>query len=113
MEWLVRTETRLPADITEERRERLRAAERARAMELRSAGVLKRLWRVPGRRGTVGLYECDDASHLHAVLSSLPMFPWMVVTLEPLATHPQEAELGDGKSSMPVPHGVPVGHPEL
>ncbi|MGH3741228.1 MAG: muconolactone Delta-isomerase [Micromonosporaceae bacterium] len=96
MEWLVRTENRLPADTAAERREELRAAERARAMELRSSGVLKRLWRVPGGRGTVGLYECADAAELHEALASLPMFPWLEMTIEPLAAHPQEAEPHDG-----------------
>ncbi|WP_063784449.1 muconolactone Delta-isomerase [Streptomyces sp. SBT349] len=95
MEWLVRTENLLPADTAPAERERLRAAERARAMELRAAGVLTKLWRTPGRRGTVGVYECRDATHLHDTLASLPMFPWMEVTVEPLAVHPQDLGAGD------------------
>jgi len=90
VEFLVRTENRLPADTPAERREELRKAERARAQELREAGILKRLWRVPGRNGTIGLYEAADATELHDALASLPMFPWMDITVEPLATHPQE-----------------------
>ncbi|MBO0850730.1 MAG: muconolactone Delta-isomerase family protein, partial [Pseudonocardia sp.] len=61
-----------------------------RADELRAAGVLKRLWRVPGRNATVGLYEAPDATELHDALASLPMFPWMDITVEAVATHPQE-----------------------
>jgi muconolactone D-isomerase len=38
VEFLVRSENRLPADTPPERREELRAGERARAMELRAAG---------------------------------------------------------------------------
>ncbi|NJP47942.1 muconolactone Delta-isomerase [Actinacidiphila epipremni] len=91
MEWLVRTHNRLPADTPAAERERLRAAERGRAMELRAEGVLRKLWRTPGSTGTVALYECRDATHLHDVLSSLPVFPWLEVSVEPLATHPQEA----------------------
>lgn len=90
MEFLVRTENLLPADTPDETRERLRAAERARARELRDAGVLKRLWRVPGRDATVGLYEAEDPAALHDAVSSLPMWRWMDVTVEALATHPQE-----------------------
>jgi muconolactone D-isomerase len=86
MEFLVRTENHTPdAD-----RARLVAAERTRADELRAAGILKRLWRIPGRRGTIALYEAPDATALHDALASLPMWPWMDVTVEPLATHPQE-----------------------
>ena len=90
MEFLVRTENRLPPDTPDETRERLRAAERARALELRDAGVLKRLWRVPGRNTTIGLYEAEDPAALHDAVSSLPMWRWMDVTVEALATHPQE-----------------------
>ncbi|MBO0873596.1 MAG: muconolactone Delta-isomerase family protein, partial [Pseudonocardia sp.] len=72
MEFLVRAENRLPADTPEEERGRLKKAERARADELRAAGVLKRLWRVPGRNATVGLYEAPDATELHDALASLP-----------------------------------------
>ncbi|WP_028926694.1 muconolactone Delta-isomerase [Pseudonocardia acaciae] len=90
MEFLVRAKNRLPSDTPEEERRRLKKGERARADELRAAGVLKRLWRVPGRNATVGLYEAADATELHDALESLPMFPWMDITVEPLATHPQE-----------------------
>jgi muconolactone D-isomerase len=90
MEFLVRAENRLPPETPEEERSRLKKGERARADELRAAGNLKRLWRVPGRNATIGLYECADATELHDVLSSLPMFPWMDITIEAVATHPQE-----------------------
>ncbi|PXY22699.1 muconolactone Delta-isomerase family protein [Prauserella muralis] len=90
MEFLVRTENRLPPDTPDETRDQLRKAERERALQLREDGVLKRLWRVPGRNATVGLYEADDPAALHDALASLPMWKWMDVTVEALATHPQE-----------------------
>ncbi|WP_285773613.1 muconolactone Delta-isomerase family protein [Microtetraspora sp. NBRC 13810] len=92
MEFLVRSENRLPASTPAEQREELRRAERARAVELREAGILKRLWRVPGRTATIGLYEADDPAELHDALMSLPMAPWLDVTVEALATHPQERD---------------------
>jgi len=70
--------------------DRLRQLERARAAELRGAGVLRRLWRVPGTRAVVGLWEAPDATALHEALASLPMFPWFSASVEALATHPQE-----------------------
>jgi muconolactone D-isomerase len=91
MEFLVRSENTLPADTPAERRNELRSAERARAMELREAGILRRLWRVPGRNATIGLYEAPDPAALHDALTSLPMAPWLDVHVEALAQHPQEA----------------------
>lgn len=90
MEFLVRTENLLPADTPDDVREQLRKQERERALQLREAGILKRLWRVPGRNATVGLYEAEDPAALHDALTSLPMWKWMDVTVEALATHPQE-----------------------
>lgn len=90
MEFLVRTENRMPPDTPDDVREQLRRKERERAQELRAAGILKRLWRVPGRNATIGLYEADDATALHEALTSLPMWKWMQVSVEALATHPQE-----------------------
>jgi muconolactone D-isomerase len=90
VEFIVRSENRLPPETPSERRAELRSAERARAMELRAAGVLKRLWRVPGRNATIGLYEAADPAELHDALMSLPMSPWLDVHVEALAQHPQE-----------------------
>ncbi|WP_290051569.1 muconolactone Delta-isomerase family protein [Amycolatopsis solani] len=94
MEFLVRTENRLPADTPDVTRQRLREAERKRAGERRDAGVLKRLWRVPGRNATIGLYEAADPAALHDAIASLPMWRWLDVTVEALATHPQERQAG-------------------
>lgn len=90
MEFLVRFEVNAPESMAPKERERLRSLERARAAEFREQGVLKRLWRVPGRRAVIGLWDAADATALHEALASLPMFPWMDVTIEPLAMHPQE-----------------------
>ena len=90
MEFLVRFEVNAPESMAPKERERLRSLERASAAEFREQGVLKRLWRVPGRRAVIGLWDAADATALHEALASLPMFPWMDVTIEPLAMHPQE-----------------------
>ena len=91
MEFLVRQMVRMPADEESRRlREQLRPEERRVAQELRAAGILRRLWRVPGTQHAIGLYEADDATVLHDALASLPMFPWLEIEIQPLATHPQE-----------------------
>ena len=89
-EFLVRTEIRIAAGTDPDELARLRSAERERAMELRRAGHLSRLWRVPGRWATIGLYEAADATELHDLLASLPLWPHADVQVEALATHPQE-----------------------
>ncbi len=87
MEFLVRIEIDLPADMDPERRAGLVEAEAARGRELREAGAIARIWRVPGRLANVGVWRAADATELHDAVSSLPLFNWMTVTVEPLATH--------------------------
>lgn len=95
MEFLVRQNNRMPSDPESQRlREELRVAERKRAQELRDEGILVRLWRVPGTRDAIGLYAAEDATVLHDALSSLPLFPWLEIDIQPLATHPQEQANG-------------------
>ena len=90
MEFLVRIDIDLPADVTESRRRELLEAEAELGRELLASGALRRIWRVPGRWANVSLYDASDATELHALLTSLPLWPWMDVHVEPLATHPLE-----------------------
>jgi muconolactone D-isomerase len=91
VEFLVSIDIRTPHDLDREELAALQAAETARARELVEQGLLRRIWRIPGRRANVSLYEADDATDLHAALSSLPLFPYMEIAVQALATHPIEA----------------------
>jgi len=91
MEFLVRIDVDLSADMTEARRRELLDAEAERGRELLASGALRRIWRVPGRSSNVSLYAAADATELHALLTSLPLWPWMDVHVEALAIHPLEA----------------------
>ncbi len=89
MDFLVRIDIRAdgvdPATL-----ERLRAREARRAAELAEAGHLRRLWRVPGRWANWGLWQAADAARLHEVLDSLPLRPYMTITVHPLDPHPSD-----------------------
>ena len=94
MEFLVHIEVRLPAELDAQRKQVLLDAEFARGKELVQSGVIRRIWRVPGRFANFTLYEVPDATALHAMISSLPLWPYMDVTVHPLALHPLEKERG-------------------
>jgi muconolactone D-isomerase len=87
MEFLVEIEIEWPRSMAEDERTVLLAAEAARGRELRDAGSIVRIWRIPGRRANVGVWEAADATELHELLSSLPVFPWMNIHVRPLAEH--------------------------
>ena len=86
-EFLVEIEIELPPSMPDDERATLLAAEAARGRELRAAGSIVRMWRVPGRRANVGIWSAADASELHEAIASLPLFPWMDVVVGALADH--------------------------
>lgn len=87
MEFLVEVETRLPADMEPERRRELTEAELAYATDLAARGVIQRIWRVPGRTASKGIWVAADATELHRHLAGLPLFAWLDVHVTALATH--------------------------
>ncbi len=98
MEFLVRQENNMPAMAPEEAAS-IKTAEREYAQQLRDRGVLRRLWRVPGTRTAIGWYEAEDTTALHDVLAALPTFQWQNISVEALATHPQEQLLESSSKS--------------
>lgn len=67
--------------------------EKERSKELAAAGILKRLWRIPGRRANWGIWHASSADELHDAFTSLPLFPYMSITVHPLAKHPNDPRL--------------------
>lgn len=90
MEFLVRIEIRWPPERPAEERKRIFAQELEAGQELARAGALRRLWRIPGRWANWSLYEVEDATALHAALTSLPLYPWMDIEVHALAEHPND-----------------------
>jgi muconolactone D-isomerase len=75
---------------SEEKEKQLREQESARGRELAQQGIMVRLWRVPGQRANWGIWRANDCDQLHNALASLPLFPYMTITVHPLATHPND-----------------------
>jgi muconolactone D-isomerase len=92
VEFLVQIDVRLPASLSAAERDRLLAAELERGRELVSAGAIRGIWRIPGGLRNVGIWEAADATELHELLASLPLFPWLTAEVTPLAEHPLRRE---------------------
>jgi muconolactone D-isomerase len=88
MEFLVEVEVRLPADLDHELRAVLLEAELVRGRALAEEGLLRAIWRVPGRLANRAVWVAQDATALHDALTSLPLWPYMDVAVTPLARHP-------------------------
>jgi muconolactone D-isomerase len=88
MLYCVQMDVRVPHDMDPARLEQLKADEKARAQDLQRAGNWPHLWRVAGRYANVSVLDVADHDELHALIASLPLFPFMEVTVTPLARHP-------------------------
>jgi muconolactone D-isomerase len=66
----------------------LKASEKARCQQLMSEGVWRHLWRVAGQYQNVSIFDVPDSATLHEILSSLPLFPFMTLTVTALCRHP-------------------------
>lgn len=79
---------KLPADMTRDEAGALKSREKALAQQLQRDGKWLHLWRVAGRYANVSIFDVNDNDELHALLSSLPLWPFMDVKVVPLARHP-------------------------
>ena len=88
MLFLIHFEVTVPADTSEELKEQLRLGEHARVFEFIKTGKLRRIWRPVGTADTCCLWEAGSLEELHAAVRSLPLYPYMKLTITPLVEHP-------------------------
>lgn len=92
MEFLAEVRITLPSSLGAEELEDLRTRERARGKELWQAGVIKRIWRIPGKKHVLAIYEAADATELQEIFETFPMYQYMDIDVRPLAGHALENE---------------------
>lgn len=84
----LRMDVRPPHGLDPAEFERLKAEEKARAQELQRQGKWRHLWRIAGAYANISIFDVTDHDELHAILSGLPLFPYMRIAVTPLARHP-------------------------
>lgn len=94
MEFLVEIDVHWPPTNDPALKDALIHEEGDRAKVLIAEGKIRRLWRIPGRWSNVGIWNATDATELHEALSSLPMYPWLDISVTPLANHPSDPDHG-------------------
>ncbi|CCE03561.1 muconolactone Delta-isomerase [Bradyrhizobium sp. STM 3809] len=91
----VQMEVRIPHDVPVDRAERLKREERERAQELQKSGIWRHLWRHVGRYANTSIFDVGSAQELHDILSTLPLFPFMEISITALCRHPSSVHDGD------------------
>jgi muconolactone D-isomerase len=83
-------DVRIPPDMDGETKAVLLAREKAYAQDEQRAGRWVHLWRVVGEYANVSVFDVESNGALHDLRSGLPLFPYMDITVTPLAQHPSD-----------------------
>jgi muconolactone D-isomerase len=87
VEFLIEIEVRLPSSMDDAQRARLIEEERVRGRQLAEQGVIRAIWRVPGRFANRAIWSAPNATDLHNAIASLPLWPYIDAVVTPLADH--------------------------
>ena len=91
----VTMDVKIPSDADPEAIDRLKAEEKQRCQTLMAAGTWRHIWRVVGAYKNVSLFDVSDNAELHEILATLPLFPFMTITVTPLCRHPSSIRQTD------------------
>ena len=83
----VRMDVRIPHDADAARIDQLKAVEKARCRALMQQGKWRHLWRLSGHYANISIVDVADTQELHDLISTLPLFPFMTITVEPMCRH--------------------------
>jgi len=93
LEYLIDFTIDIPAGTPATEVDQRSQAEADRVSVLATEGHVLRVWRPTpddGRWRATSLYRADDEAELNAILESLPLYPWMTISVRALAPHPND-----------------------
>lgn len=88
MLYLVHMVVDIPATLAPEEAARIKAEEKTYSQQLQQSGQWPHLWRVAGEYANYSVFDVASNDALHEALSGLPLFPYMKISVTPLAKHP-------------------------
>ncbi|EJE48478.1 muconolactone delta-isomerase [Acidovorax sp. CF316] len=88
MLFLVRMDVHIPHDLPAEQANEIKAREKAYSQELQRDGRWPHIWRVVGEYANYSVFDVASNDELHQLLQGLPLFPFMKISVTPLAKHP-------------------------
>lgn len=88
MLFLVHMIVQIPDTVPAEEANRIKAAEKAYSQDLQRSGKWPHIWRVVGEYANYSVFDVESNDELHTLLSQLPLFPHMKISVTPLARHP-------------------------
>ncbi|URK86373.1 muconolactone Delta-isomerase (plasmid) [Rhizobium sp. RCAM05350] len=84
----VRMDVGIPRDLAPEEVADIVARERVYSQDLQDSGKWRHIWRIVGEYANYSVFDVKDNDELHQILSGLPLFKFMTITVTPLVRHP-------------------------
>ena len=92
MLYLVRMDVKIPHDLPADVAAEIKAREKAYSQQLQHDGRWPHIWRVVGEYANYSVFDVDSHDELHDILQNLPLFPYLDITVVPLAKHPSDVK---------------------
>lgn len=96
MLYAVTMDVAIPHDLDPEVAASTIATEKAYSQELQRSGEWRHIWRIAGQYSNLSIFDVESNERLHEILWGLPLFKYMTVKVQPLATHPSDIALLGG-----------------
>lgn len=84
----VRMDVNIPADMPAEVANEIKTREKAYSQELQRSGKWRHIWRRVGEYANTSIFDVESNAELHDILTALPLFPYMKISVTPLCRHP-------------------------
>jgi muconolactone D-isomerase len=78
----------LPVDMPAEVANEIKTREKTYSQELQRSGKWRHIWRLVGEYANYSIFDVESNAELHDILSGLPLFPYMKISVTPLCRHP-------------------------
>lgn len=88
MLFMVEMTVNIPLDMPAAIADEIKVREKAYSQELQRSGKWAHIWRVVGEYKNVSIFDVESNEELHTLLSGLPLFPYMEISVTALCTHP-------------------------
>ena len=78
----------IPSSLPKSEADEIKAKEKAYSQQLQREGKWLHIWRVAGLYANVSIFDVADNQELHDLLTALPLYPFMEISVQPLCRHP-------------------------
>ncbi|WP_380180454.1 muconolactone Delta-isomerase [Kalamiella sp. sgz302252] len=85
----------IPDSLSAERVSEIKAQEKAYAQQLQQSGKWRHVWRVAGEFKNVSIFDVESNEELHELLTGLPLYPYMTMSIQALCRHPSSIREDD------------------